>query len=199
MDRLLRIAQVVSREAACAGGALIMIGALAVSVDVILRKLFTVSLGGADEIAGYALAIGSAWAFAFALLERAHIRIDSLYVKLAPRVQAALDLAGVAALGAFMALVTWHGTGVLAQSLRTGARSMSALETPVAVPQALWLGGLALFMAVAVLLLLRALAALARGDLATLAGMIGSRSAIEETEEELRAVAAARAGDGEKR
>ena len=196
MDRLLKITHGVSREAAFAGGCLMMIAAVAVSVDVILRKLFTVSLGGADEIAGYALAIGSAWSFGYALFERAHIRIDSLYEQLPARVRAALDVVGLAALGAFMGLVLWHGWGVLAQSIRSNAHSMSALETPVAIPQAMWVAGFALFVAIAGLLLERALAALARGDLAAVTRLLGSRTAIEETEEEIRAVVEARSRDG---
>jgi TRAP-type mannitol/chloroaromatic compound transport system permease small subunit len=166
--------------------------ALVVSVDVVMRKLFAVSLGGADEIAGYALAIGSAWSFALALLERIHIRIDTLYIHMPALARALLDIVGTAALTGFLALVAWHGAGVLAQSLRIGAHSVSALETPVALPQALWIAGLVLFLLVALVVLVRALAALVTGDLAAVSSVVGSRSAVEETEDELRAAAAGR-------
>src|SRR2546423_14884761 len=62
------------------GGALVLLAAILIGIDVVLRKLFDTSIGGADELAGYALAIGAAWSLAAALLERAHIRVDSLYV-----------------------------------------------------------------------------------------------------------------------
>ena len=80
------------------GGALILLAALLIGVDVVLRKFFTRSIGGADELAGYALAIGTAWGLAAALLERAHIRIDSLYMLFPSGLRIALDLAGLALL-----------------------------------------------------------------------------------------------------
>ena len=72
------------------GGALVLLAALLIGVDVVLRKFFDASIGGADELAGYALALGAAWALAATLLERAHIRIDSLYVLLSRRLRFAL-------------------------------------------------------------------------------------------------------------
>ena len=65
------------------GGALVFVAALLIGVDVLMRKFLARSIGGADELAGYALALGTAWSLGAALLERAHIRIDSLYVLLA--------------------------------------------------------------------------------------------------------------------
>ena len=57
----------------------------------------------------------------------------------------------------FFALVTWHAWGVLRQSYVSDSHSLSEIETPLVVPQALWLLGLAFFVAVALLLLARAL------------------------------------------
>ena len=50
----------------------------AVTVETIVRKLFSVSLGGVDELSGYAIAIGAPLAFAVALIEhrRGDIRIS---------------------------------------------------------------------------------------------------------------------------
>ncbi len=79
MDRLMEMTHRASRYGAWFGGALIILAAFIVGVEVLIRKVFTLSIGGADELSGFALAIGSAWAFGFALLERAHIRIDSAF------------------------------------------------------------------------------------------------------------------------
>ncbi|MEO6363130.1 MAG: TRAP transporter small permease, partial [Caldimonas sp.] len=70
LDAALAAAERGARVAAIGGGLLILAAAVLVSVDVILRKLFSVTLGGADELSGYALAIGSTWSFAFVLLHR---------------------------------------------------------------------------------------------------------------------------------
>ena len=64
---------------------------LIVTVETIIRKAFSVSLGGVDELAGYAIAIGAPLAFAIAVIEQSHIRINLLYMKLPRPVQAALN------------------------------------------------------------------------------------------------------------
>jgi len=122
------------------------------------------------------------------LLSRSHIRIDTLYVRLPRRARATLDLASLAALALFFALVTWHAWGMLSLSYASGSRSMSALETPLAIPQTVWVVGLAFFVAVALLLLARALPAYVRGDLDRLFQAIGSKSAVAEAKEEIIAV-----------
>lgn len=178
-----------SRAGVWFGGALMVAAALVIGVEVVIRKLFNLSVGGADELSGYALAIGSAWAFGFTLLDRSHVRIDSLYVLLPAPLCAALDLLALVVFGGFMTLVTWHGYGVLRQSIDVGARSMSPLATPLVAPQLLWVLGLVVASLVSVILLVRALPALVRGDFDGVQRLIGSRTLTEELEEEL-AVAA---------
>jgi TRAP-type C4-dicarboxylate transport system permease small subunit len=176
------------------GGALILIAAILIGVDIVLRKLFVTSIGGADELAGYALAIGTVWSLGAALLDRAHIRIDSLYVLFPAPVRIPLDLVGIVLFVGFFALVGWHGIGVLEQSWTSGSRSQSALETPLILPQALWLAGLAVFVAIGAVLLLAAIERLVAGDRAAVGRLIGTRSAEEEVEEEMRAAEARKAG-----
>lgn len=189
MRRLQSIAAGVSRAGALVGGAMLLAAAVTICIDVFLRYAFARTVGGADELAGYALAIAGAWGLSMALLSRSHIRIDTVYVRVKSRaVRAALDVLSVAAFAVFAALVSWHGWGVLRLSYESGSRSQSALETPLAIPQAVWLAGLAFFVAVALLLLARALVAWARGDLDGLFRLIGSKSATVEAEEEIAAV-----------
>jgi len=159
---------------------------------VTLRKLANTTLGGADELSGYALAIGSTWSFAFVLLARGHVRIDALYQLLPRKLAAACDLIAIVALLAFASLIAWHGAGTLAQSWHLGARSNSSLAVPLAVPQALWWIGYLGFVICAVLLLARALAAMWAGDLAAANRLIGARSIEEEAADELASALAAR-------
>ncbi|MDP3241857.1 MAG: TRAP transporter small permease subunit, partial [Reyranella sp.] len=58
------------------GGALVLLAAVLIGIDVLMRKFLALSIGGADELAGYSLAIGTTWGLGAALLDRAHIRID---------------------------------------------------------------------------------------------------------------------------
>ena len=189
MRRLQSIAAGVSRAGALIGGAMLLAAAVTICIDIFLRYAFARTVGGADELAGYALAIAGAWGLSMALLSRSHIRIDTVYVRVKSRaVRAALDVLSVAAFAVFAALVAWHGWGVLRLSYESGSRSQSALETPLAIPQAVWLAGVAFFFAVALLLLARALVAWARGDLDGLFRLIGSKSATVEAKEEIAAV-----------
>jgi TRAP-type C4-dicarboxylate transport system permease small subunit len=168
------------------GGGLVLLAALLIGVDVTLRKFFQTSIGGADELAGYALAIGTAWGLGSALVERAHIRIDSLYLWFPRTLRLALDAVGLVLFIGFFALVAWHGWGVVEQSWTSGSRSQSALETPTIIPQALWLAGLVGLVVVGVIVLLHGLTLAARGDAHGASTVIGTRSAEEEVEDEIR-------------
>lgn len=188
MERSLSLMRSISRWGLWFGGALVLLAALLIGVDVILRKFFTTSIGGADELAGYALAIGTAWGLAATLLERAHIRIDTLYM-LFPRIyRVILDLVGLALFIFFFAMVAWHGSGVVMQSWASGSRSQSALQIPTVIPQLIWIIGLLLFVLVGLTLFLDALIKLKTGDRAGIGRTIGIRSAEEDVEEEIAAL-----------
>ncbi len=189
MKQALNAALVAARRgsiaAAMAGGALILGAAVLVSVDVLLRKFARVTLGGADELSGYALAIGATWSFAYVLLNRGNVRIDALYQHLPKAAAAVCDLLAVASLLGFVSVVTWYGAGVVSESWRISAHSNSALAVPLVVPQALWWLGYAWFVICAVLQLLRALLPLLAGDWSGVNRLIGARSIEEEAAEEV--------------
>ncbi len=178
------------------GGALVMFAALLIGVDVLLRKFFVLSIGGADELAGYALAIGTTWGLGAALLDRAHIRIDSLYLLFPQKLRLALDLAALVLLVGFFALIAWHGLSVVSQSWTSSSRSQSALETPTVIPQAVWLAGLGVFVAIGALLLIDALRVIAAGNPRRATGLIGTRSAEEEVQDEIRDLQARQGREG---
>ena len=148
------------------------------------------SLGGADELSGYALAISSAWGFSAALLSRSHIRIDTVYVRLKSiKLRALLDLISLATLMGFFGMVTWYAWGVVRQSWVSDSHSLSAIEAPLVVPQGLWFAGLLFFVLLCALLMVRGLLAFVAGDYHSLFAQIGSKSALAEAEEEIAAVA----------
>jgi TRAP-type mannitol/chloroaromatic compound transport system permease small subunit len=186
LDRALRAVDRGSALAALAGGWMILAAAALVAVDVVVRKLAAVTVGGADELSGYALAIGSTWSFAFVMVNRGNVRIDALYQHLPRRVAAACDLLAVLALLAFASLVAWHGWGVMSYAWTIGSRSNTSLAVPLAIPLALWWTGYAWFVACGILLLARSVTALAAGDLAAVNRLIGARSVQEEAADEMR-------------
>jgi TRAP-type mannitol/chloroaromatic compound transport system permease small subunit len=184
IDRGLRTAEWLALRAVWAGGVLLFLAAFTVSVDVIARKVLSVSLGGADELSGYAFAIGTTWAFAFALLQRANVRVDALYQLLPAKLCALLDVLALVALGVFAAYLSRFAYEVMITSWSLGSRSNSALQVPLWIPQALWAAGLALFLVTLALLLAKSIGALARGDWDAIREQLGARSAVEEAAEE---------------
>ncbi len=172
-----------SRGAVWAGAALTGASVLLVTYDVVARRLFGVSIGGSDELSGYAFAISVTWALAFTALERANVRIDVLYQYLPTRVAAVLDWLALVALGVFATHLAWHAWQVVAESWNAGSVANTPLGTPLWIPQSLWLAGLAWFLVVLALLLTRAGVALVSGDLATVEAIAGVKSAAEEAAE----------------
>jgi TRAP-type C4-dicarboxylate transport system permease small subunit len=185
MERLQTIATGISRVGAVVGGAMLLVASIVICIDITLRYTVSRTLGGADELSGYALAIASAWGFSAAILSRSHIRIDTAYVRVRPRIRAVLDLLSLAAFAFFFGLVTWHAWGVLRQSYTSDSHSLSEIQMPLVVPQTLWVLGLAFFVAVSLLLLARGVSAFVTGDLEKLFALIGSKSAVAEAEEEV--------------
>jgi TRAP-type C4-dicarboxylate transport system permease small subunit len=184
LDPALALADRVALRAVWVGGALLLASAILVSVDVTIRKLFHLSVGGADELSGYAFAIGIAWAFPFAVLRRANVRIDALYQHMPARMAAALDILALMALAVFVSVLARYGWEVLAASWKLNALSNSQLKVPLWIPQGLWFTGLALFFVTTLLLTLRTALALLAGDLATVRKLAGARSIQEEAAEE---------------
>lgn len=193
LDRLLQRMEKIARGSVWIAGALLVFAAFLVTGDVLARKIFSVSMAGADEITGYIFAVGTAWALSLALLDRANVRIDALYQILPQRVRAVLDVVGLLVLGGFMALLTKAAYSVFYGSLGWPfgetdfwSVSITPLLTPLAIPQGFWLLGLLMFMATLVLVLVRALLAFARGDMAEVIRVAGPRTAKEEVEEEVQ-------------
>jgi len=173
MQQLERGARAVSRVLVWAGGAVLLLMSVLVTLDVLTRELFAVAYFESFEITGYAFAIAVAAAYAYALLTRAHIRVDALYARLPRAVRPLCDVASYLALTTLAGLLAYHGWDTVWQSARLGATSSSALAVPLVLPQSLWAAGLTWFLLVALLLLLRGAGLLLRGRTAEAERLIG--------------------------
>lgn len=185
LDRYLAVMSAVSRVALWVGGALVFASAILIGIEVVARKAFLYSLGGADELSGYAVAIGTALGLAGTLLDRAHVRVDALYERLPSRLQTWLDLLALLAITVFVAFLADRAVMVLQDSLRFDARATTPLATPLWIPQSAWVAGLMLFLLVVIPLSLRVVLALVTGDLATVRRLAGARSVQEDAAAEV--------------
>ena len=184
VERLLRRANALSLGAAWFGGAITLASVLLICFDVLVRKFFGFTTGGADELSGYAFAIRTSWSLAFVVLHRGNVRVDALYQLLPVRVSAVLDWLSLVALGVFMVFLTYYASFVVDTSWTQSSAANTPLATPLWIPQGLWFLGLVWMCLVLALMLVRASVALVTGDIPTIKGLCGVRSAEEEAEEE---------------
>lgn len=179
----MKILRKLSRLSVWIAGGCVLLSAAAIGVEVVLRKLFGVSLGGVDEISSYVFAIGVAWSLAFTLLERAHIRIDLVYERMPARARFVADLLSLLCLLTVSAVLLQQAVQVAWTSWSFGTRSNTPLGVALWVPQLMWAAGL-LFFVLCQLSLLAALLRLAlSGRTADAGKLTGIRTFSEETED----------------
>jgi len=166
-------------------GAIFLVLSAIVSIETISRKLFNFSLQGADELGGYALAVGSTIAFSLALMGRAHIRVDVFHELLSRRLQAVLNWLSIVLLAALGVFIAWVAFKVLADTLEYGSTAQTPWATPLIWPQGVWYAGLVVFALVASGYAIRATWLFARGRLDTLNRDFHPKSAKEELKDEL--------------
>ncbi len=157
-----------------------------VAVETVIRKVFNISLQGADELGGYSLAVGGTIAFSLALMGRTHIRVDVFHERLPGWLQTLLNWLSVISLAAFAGLLAWLAWFVVQDSHGYKSVSQTPWATPLAYPQSAWLFGLILFALVSAGFAARATWLLIRGDTASLNHEFGPRSTKEEVNEELQ-------------
>lgn len=182
---------------ATAFGAIFLGLAVIVTIETILRKVFNISLQGADELGGYALAVGSTIAFSLALLGRNHIRVDVFHDKFPLRVQALLNWISILSLAVLALFIAWVAFKVIQDTTAYRSTAQTPWATPLIIPQGVWYAGLVIFALVACGLALRATQLLLRGDIATLNSDFHPKSAKEELKEELDDLKVRQAVEGE--
>lgn len=167
------------------GGWAMLASAFLVTYDVITRKLLNISIAGADEISGYVFAISTACAYSFALLTRANIRIDFIYNKLPERLKRILDILSMLMTTGFFAVICYFSFNLVSDAIEYNSKSITPLQTPLAIPQTLWFAALCFALFTALVLLVLSFSALLKGDDARVAQLAGIPSMDEEIQQEL--------------
>ncbi len=184
INKIVQKGEELSCIAAWLSGITLFGSAVMISVEVVLRKLFSISMGGADEISGYAMAVSCSWAFAYALYRKAHIRIDVFYIKLPQWARHLLDLSALVLFAIYMVVFGWFAFQVFLISFTKGSTANTPLHTPLWIPQFVWVVGLILFTLSIFLLLAGAIYNLLRGNFKIAQKLCGATSLEEEIEEE---------------
>jgi len=135
----------ISQIAAWCSGLLLFLAAVMIAIEVVLRKAFAYSIGGADELSSYALAISCTWGFSFALVKKSHVRIDVLYSRLPRFARSLLDITAHLLLGLYIVVLSYFAFFVVKTSIIKHSAANTPLSTPLWIPQSLWLAGLLWF------------------------------------------------------
>ncbi|MEH6405491.1 MAG: TRAP transporter small permease [Sneathiella sp.] len=167
------------------GGWAMLSAAFLVTYDVITRKLLNISIAGADEISGYVFAISTACAYSYALLTRANIRIDFIYNKLPVKIQRILDVLGMLLTAGFFGVICFYAFNLVADAIEYGSRSITPLQTPLAIPQTIWFAALCFALFTALVLTVLSFTALLKGDHQRVNKLVGVPSFDEEIQTEL--------------
>ena len=138
------------------GGVMLLLAVL-ITLETLIRKFLSLSLGGVDELGGYAIAIAAPLAFCVAMVEQSHIRINLLHMRLPSTTQAVLNALAAISMGLLAAFL----------------------------PQAVWLVAMTAFSVAAAFLSGKALLLLLKRDWTSLNRQFGPSSVSEELEAEL--------------
>ncbi|MBE0489126.1 MAG: TRAP transporter small permease [Halomonas sp.] len=184
LDRVLDGVQAGSLWMARAGGVLILMTVVLVTIEVFSRQLVGRSAVHATELTGYVMAISTSWAFAYTLMRKAHIRIDALYLNFPIRVRGVLDLLALLAMAWFCILVAGAAFEVAKDSYLAGATANTPLGTPIWIPQFLWVIGLGWFSLAVGLMGLRVLLGLLANDVDGVQKLAGSPTLDEQISDE---------------
>ena len=178
----------VSRFAVWIAGAALLLSAIMVTIDVICRKLFSVTMSGSDEISGYVFAAGTTWSYSYCAIHRSNIRIDALYNLLSIRLRAILDIVGLVLLFLYIALLTQKGWDVFWTSWSSNSLAVSSLATPLWIPQIFWITGLMMFVVTLAFLIVYASVAFLSGQLEVEQRVAGTLSVQEGIAEETHGI-----------
>lgn len=160
-----------------------------ITAETLLRKLFHYSLGGVDELSGYAVAICAPLTFAIALIRQSHIRINLLHVRLSMTPRAILNTIAMLSIGVLSLYLLWFTIDNVRDTYTYNSIAQTPWATPLIFPQAVWLVAMAAFAAVGLTLSIRVLVLLGRRDWQTLDRRFAPESIEDELEAELSDVA----------
>ncbi len=184
MNKLLKFTESLNRAGAWVGGALLFLTSIMIAIEVVLRKAFSISMGGADELSSYVLAISCSWAFGFALLRKAHIRIDILYARLPEKVRSSLDILALVTFLLYLVPLVYFASLVVRTSWVRESTANTPLQTPLWIPQGLWLAGLVVFLFTIIILLIGTVFHLVKKDPSRAQQLSGPNTLEEEIEKE---------------
>ena len=184
IDGLWCISKKICEVAIALQGVVLIFMAIYICIDVLARKIFTYSIKGSIELSSYSLAIMSGWIYSYALLTKAHVRIDILYLKFSKKMKIIADFIAYISLLVFFAPLTYYSFEYFQTSWIRKSVANTPLHTPLWIPQSLWVTGLIFFVWIVFLSLLKMIIFVVQGDMESAHKLGGIITVEEEIERE---------------
>lgn len=166
-------------------GVMMLLLAVLITVETLIRKFFALSFGGVDELGGYAIAIAAPLAFCVAMMQQAHIRINLVHQHLSLRLQALLNLLATLSMTLLACFLLYFAVQTVQSTWAYRSIAQTPWATPLIYPQSIWLLAMLVFALASLVLLGRALLLLCRADWRALDRDFGPGSVKDELKEEL--------------
>ncbi|MCC2613826.1 TRAP transporter small permease [Neorhizobium sp. Rsf11] len=166
-------------------GIMMILLSLAITAETLLRKFFSYSLGGIDELGGYAIAIAAPLAFTVALVENSHIRINQLTALMPKTAQAVLNGISAITIALLAGYFFYFTVDTVIDTQTYQSIAQTPWATPLIYPQTVWLVAMATFPIAALVFAGRAVMLMSHGEWQVLNRHFGPVSAQEELQAEL--------------
>ena len=150
--------------AAVASQWVLFVVALAIFYDVVLRYVFCRPTIWALEVSEYMLVFLAFIGTAEVQRQKAHIRMDYLYVKFPPGMRQYLDLLFLLLMALFSFLLLWTSLKMALTAYRYDFTSNSLLETPLFIPYSIVPVGMCLLLLQSIIDIVESLRALMKGQ-----------------------------------
>ncbi len=158
---------------------------ITIFAEIFLRKFFSFSLGGVDELGGYAVAIVAPLAFLVTAADSAHIRINLLHARLPERLRGVLNMAATGSLALLAMFLLYFTVQTVRDTLAYKSIAQTPWATPLIYPQSLWLLSMSVFALGMLVISVRAAVLLVKRDWRTLDLRFGPESISDEVLAEL--------------
>lgn len=123
-----------------------------ITIDVVMRALFHINYFASLELSSYAFALATSFGMAWALIDKAHIRIDVIYTHLGRRMRSIADLIAIGSLALCVGVAIYWMSALVLNNYELGVVSNTAKQMPLVIVQTPWLMGYIWFGGVAIYL-----------------------------------------------
>lgn len=173
LDCAIRVAEKTTTRVLKLYALLFLLAIAAIIYEIVARSLGQATVL-ATEMSGYIMASLIAWGSAYALFQKAHIRIDILYARRSNPIKNLLDTVSIFLFFLAAGFLAWSTVGLTLESIEYSLVSNTTLRIPMWAPQASWALGFTWLSVCAALLTVKAILSWVNNDRDSMMAAVGA-------------------------